>query len=84
MDLLGVDTATPSGGHTGTGGQCPIGYYCPSGTTLPLACEPGSYRYRSGDILFLSGKVDVVLLIYCEHVTVAHEIELDIAVYTSN
>jgi hypothetical protein len=42
----GVDTATPSGGHTGTGGVCPVGHYCLEATTNPEPCEAGSYQVR--------------------------------------
>ena len=45
--VVGVDTATPSGGHTGTGAVCPVGNYCPQGSPLPIPCPPGSYRYVS-------------------------------------
>ena len=46
LPLLGVDTATPNGvNNTGVGGKCPVGYYCPEGSPLPLPCAAGSYRY---------------------------------------
>lgn len=41
---FGVDTATPTGNHTGEGGICPQGHRCPIGTTLPLGCDPGTYQ----------------------------------------
>lgn len=42
----GVDTATPSGAHTGQGAICPPGHYCPGGTADPIGCEPGFYQVR--------------------------------------
>ena len=40
----GVDTPTPSGGHTGVGGICPTGHYCPNTTTNPQGCDAGTYQ----------------------------------------
>lgn len=28
-----------------TGGPCTTGHYCPAGTSNPLGCDPGTYRY---------------------------------------
>ena len=43
----GVDTATPSGSHTGDGGECPIGHYCPGGDAIPIGCPAGYYQVRA-------------------------------------
>lgn len=29
-----------------TGGPCPIGHYCPAGTSHPVGCDAGTYRYK--------------------------------------
>ncbi|RUS80924.1 hypothetical protein EGW08_011305, partial [Elysia chlorotica] len=47
----GVDTATPSGNHTGDGGICPVGFYCPTGTAEPVACPAGEYSDSPGQSL---------------------------------
>ena len=40
----GSDTATPSGGHKGYAGICPLGHYCPSGNaSAPIACPLGTF-----------------------------------------
>ena len=36
-------TCVLTGGQTGVGDVCPLGFYCPTGTTTPLPCEAGSY-----------------------------------------
>ncbi|KAI8480901.1 hypothetical protein Bbelb_413740, partial [Branchiostoma belcheri] len=47
--IEGVDTATPNGlNNTGVGGICPPGYYCPTGTAAPRACEAGTFNYQEG------------------------------------
>ncbi|XP_071505048.1 uncharacterized protein [Diadema antillarum] len=51
------DTCPPSsnascayydGHQTGYGGVCPIGFYCPIGTTLPIPCPNGTYASTEG------------------------------------
>ena len=37
-----------TGGETGVGGICPVGFYCPQGTTHPIPCGAGSYSSVSG------------------------------------
>ena len=44
----GVDTSTPSGGHRGTGGECPISHMCPEGSVNPLSCAAGTYQDETG------------------------------------
>ncbi|KAM6933259.1 uncharacterized protein FYW49_001626 [Xenentodon cancila] len=45
--LKSVNFENPDGNFsTGIGGACPQGMYCPEGTSLPLACPPGTYSDR--------------------------------------
>lgn len=39
-----VDTATPSGAHTGEGDICPAGHFCPGANADPIGCPPGYYQ----------------------------------------
>ena len=45
---LGVDTANPTGNHTGIGGVCPPGSHCPEGSGVPISCEAGTYAEQEG------------------------------------
>ena len=42
----GATTATPTDGTTGD--RCTIGHYCPAGTTVPVACQDGTYMPNTG------------------------------------
>lgn len=48
----GVNTPTPTGNHTGTGGICPQGYKCPGATVLPEGCPAGTYQVRNYAVLW--------------------------------
>ncbi|XP_023933458.1 uncharacterized protein LOC106181652, partial [Lingula anatina] len=37
-----------TGGHTGFGDICPLGYMCPVGSVVPQGCDPGSYQDEEG------------------------------------
>jgi len=38
-------TAANNPSTDATGGPCPVGHYCPGGTSFPLGCPAGSFRY---------------------------------------
>lgn len=49
----GSDSRTPSGGHLGDAGICPVGHYCPSGSPLaPIACPAGYYNNQTSRSMF--------------------------------
>ena len=69
--FTGVNIATPSGGHLGNGSRCPLSYYCPTGSPLPIICNAGSYADSIGQSLCTvcpAGFVHVhVLPLFCKN-----------------